>query len=241
MGRDDVLVRWIEIERIDAACRDLLKALLSEDERRRAAAFRKDEDALAYAAAHALVRGVLTELAGRPPLSWAFRIGAFGKPSPVAEVGAPSVQTSLSHTKGLAITAGCARREIGVDAEWLGRRAPRDIVENYFSQEEREKFHQCPTAAKTTTFFEIWTLKEAYAKAIGTGLNLPFNSFGFDIDRNRLLFSEKDRDLSRWRFHRFQIGHAHTAALAVGGHDGFQPNVCAGPAEIDWLADLASV
>jgi 4'-phosphopantetheinyl transferase len=185
-----------------------------------------------------LVRGILTELTGRPPLSWAFGVGAFGKPNPVTEAGDPSVQTSLSHTKGFAIAAGCTYLKVGVDAEWLGRRTLRGIVENYFSQEEREKFRQCPTAAKTTTFFEIWTLKEAYTKAIGAGLNLSFDSFGFDIDRNKLVFSDNDNDLNRWSFYRFRIGETHTAALAVEGQDGFRPNVCAGPVEIDWLADL---
>ena len=47
---------------------------------------------------------------------------------------------------------------------------------------------QAPPSERARCFFRLWTLKEAYIKAIGKGLSAPLNSFAFTLEPIRIAF-----------------------------------------------------
>jgi 4'-phosphopantetheinyl transferase len=52
-------------------------------------------------------------------------------------------------------------------------------------------------------FFWIWTLKEAYTKALGLGLGFDFRRVEFDVENN---FVRVDKEIpAGWRFSKFII------------------------------------
>ncbi len=239
MTRDEIIVRWIATDRIMPRHRAALEALLDPAETAHAARFRFDEDRLAFVAAKALTRAILTLLVKRPPHSWQFRKGPFGKPEPILWSGEPAVCFNLSHTKGLAVVAASIGREIGVDAEWIGRPAPLEIAETHFAPEELTQIYDHMPKHRDETFFKLWTLKEAYMKATGKGIHLALNSFAFGLDPIRLLSSAEAGESARWRFQVRRIGANHMLALAADRPDACPLLISQKPASLDWIAALS--
>jgi 4'-phosphopantetheinyl transferase len=199
---------------------DILDAVgvLSPEERRRYERFRFVRDQRDYAAAHALLRTSLSRYAGAGPTSWTFQVAPGGKPSLVLDEGMPQLSFNLSHTHGLVACAITSGADVGVDVESVGRDVSDGVAERFFSESENAALRQCATAAlRARRFIELWTLKEAYVKAIGKGLSHSLNSIVFDpTDRESIRFlPPSDVEGNRWRFALCAPTGAHCLAVAV--------------------------
>ena len=171
----DVHVRYRLTERLDDRALTSALALLSPDERARYDRFRVERDRHEFAVAHALLRATLSEFGDVAPLDWRFETGVHGKPALAAGVSALPLSFNLSHARGLVacvVTGGRtpgfarARADVGLDVELVTRTTDwRGIASRYFSAAERAQIDRAPDAERATRFFELWTLKEAFAKA----------------------------------------------------------------------------
>ena len=89
---------------------------------------------------------------------------------------APSVQFNLSHS-GSVVMAAVSDREVGCDVERIGE-APPGLAKRFFHPNEYAAVLSCQTdAERIETFYRLWTLKESYLKATGTGMSVPLGSF----------------------------------------------------------------
>jgi len=81
---------------------------------------------------------------------------------------AASQASSLSHTHGFAALARTpARIAVGVDVEWLAPRDFASLARTAFSTAEADEFESLEDASVLPgRFYESWTLKEAFAKAL---------------------------------------------------------------------------
>jgi len=188
-----------------------LLARLDSAERDRASRFMFDRDRLGYAAAHALLRHALDQIAGeRRP--WRFTADAYGKPS--LDPPFDSIHFNLSHADGLVAVAVSRRGEIGVDVE----SALREPDESTFSSlilapEELAELDGC--ADRANRLLRIWVAKEALAKAIGLGLSLPVNQIILRGEAPQLIaLPEPHGPTSAWSLHSERYG-AHWLALAT--------------------------
>ena len=72
------------------------------------------------------------------------------------------------------------------------------------------------------TFFTCWACKEAFIKALGTGLSFPLDQFDVVSTTNKpevLLSIEKEpEEAARWSLRTLPADPGYTAALAVKGH-----------------------
>jgi 4'-phosphopantetheinyl transferase len=113
-------------------------------------------------------------------------------------------------------------RELGVDIEWIHRGIPWEtIARGFFARREIEKLQQWSTHQRTTGFFTCWTRKEAYVKARGDGLSIPFDSFEVSAAPGEIpaLLAAADPDeLARWSVWEVPAGDRFAAALVVEGH-----------------------
>ncbi|MFB8246276.1 4'-phosphopantetheinyl transferase family protein [Streptomyces sp. NPDC055952] len=102
--------------------------------------------------------------------------------------GLDQIDISLTHTDEL-IAVGVSRNgRIGVDAEPVGRRMQFDLMQTQVcTAAERADLRRLPEAERSAGLLRLWTLKEAYTKALGQGLRLGFSEFGFDADGAGLL------------------------------------------------------
>ena len=102
--------------------------------------------------------------------SLCFSIDRYGKPY----IDNAEIDFSISHTKGAVacmIDHVCA----GIDVESTLRTIGNNLWERFFCKEEIEYINSC--ADKSSAFIRLWTSKEAYLKALGTGLTRSLSSF----------------------------------------------------------------
>ena len=88
---------------------------------------------------------------------------------------------NLSHSGGYAVCA-VHNKDVGIDIQHL-RECDMNLAKRFFTAEETE-YINC-SADKNNAFFEVWTKKESFVKAIGTGLTIPLNSFSVLSDTTR--------------------------------------------------------
>jgi 4'-phosphopantetheinyl transferase len=196
--------------------------LLSADERARAGRFTAPGKREEFQVARALLRAALSACAPAVrPEAWVFGAGAHGKPELAGPEGAPRPAFNVSHCAGLVACAVTTWPEIGVDAEYRGRRTDLDqVAQGVFSPAELEDFRGQPSGAeRRRRFFEYWTLKEAYIKARGGGLSIPLDRFTIQPavrERIGVAFDPSFGDTAGlWSFRLFEPGPGHQLALAV--------------------------
>ena len=201
------------------------RAVLSEDERRRADRLRRTSDRRTFEVAHSLIRHALSLYADVPASAWSFRANRWGRPEIAGPAHAPRFAFSLSHTRGLvacAITAGGA---CGIDVESFERGGnPLRVARRVLSGPELADLEAQPAEAKLGRFLEYWTLKEAYLKARGVGLSVAMREVSFALGERGIRLAAVDPGAldgpAAWAFASERPTPTHALALALGPPDG---------------------
>ncbi|MEU5090879.1 4'-phosphopantetheinyl transferase superfamily protein [Streptomyces sp. NPDC021356] len=205
-----------------------------ERERETAGRFLFERDRRQYLVAHTLVRRALALEAGLAEAElviWRSRRGRpFLQPMPGGlPRGGSHLDFNLSHAGGYNLLGIVRSHRIGVDVERLDRDAQAiETITSTFAPEEQE-WVACaaPGRPRDRRVLRLWTLKEAYSKALGLGLGLPFDEFAFTLaeDRGVTAFRPPAEDRSgRWRFVELEPVPDVLAAVAVPD-DGDRPPV----------------
>ncbi len=154
---------------------------------------------------------------------WRFERGEHGRPSVVGYQPdrARTPDFNLAHTDGLVVMAVGRVARLGVDVERLDQRVNLAVARRYFSAAEVAALDALPAEQRTRRIQRLWTLKEAYLKALGTGIvgGLGRMSFHFEREDAPRFECAEDADAGRWAFHEFERGE-HRVALAVLEHAG---------------------
>jgi 4'-phosphopantetheinyl transferase len=198
------------------------RAIISDDERRRADRFRFAMDRQNFTAARALLRILLGGYAGLAPEAVTFSYGEHGKPSLHTREQNERVEFNLSHSGEIALLAFARGRAVGVDIERIRENLePEKIARRFFSQREQKELSALPPSERHVGFFRCWTRKEAYIKARGTGLALPLDGFDVSLkpgEQNALLDARTpDTDITRWPLGELAVANGYVAALCVQG------------------------
>ncbi len=193
-----------------------LYALLEPEERQRAGRLRRESDARDFTAAHALLHAVLRGVLDAP-----YRLAKTESGKPY--VPGTSIEFNLTHTRGLSAVALSRTGAVGIDAERLEpHRDDRALVAQQFDREERAWIEAATDGQQTERFFRIWTLKEAYAKALGVGLSLDLADSSFAIDGSAIRLrasAPMDPAPGRWSFEQWWPSETHLAAVAWNDND----------------------
>jgi 4'-phosphopantetheinyl transferase len=194
---------------------------LDDDERSRMAALTNDEARTRYLVAHALLRATLSRLGGVEPEEWRFGRTRSGLPF-IRRPRGTSLSCSLSRSSSLVVCAVSKTRRIGIDAELVEDRVALDALMEYaLTDDERSWCRSGDPSTRLRRFHRLWTLKEAYLKARGTGLAVPPSRIGFLVseDAPPTLRTEVKGDArgQRWSFRLFDPTPTHVCALALDG------------------------
>jgi 4'-phosphopantetheinyl transferase len=197
------------------------RLLLSADERARADRFIFERHQRQYVFAHALLRLALSHVAPNvEPADWSFAAGRYGRPFVAAPATSTALHFSLTHADGCVACVVSGHESVGIDVETVSRRvAPLSTALRFFAPEEVETLRGLPERAAIERFFDYWTLKEAYLKAKGFGLNLPPDAFAMQVSREAIEISFKPGiadDPQGWRFSLCSPSPSHRLAIADG-------------------------
>ena len=144
--------------------------------------------------------------------------------------GASGPSFNVSHTEGL-VACAVSSGAVGVDVE-RGRRLrdPRALATRFFHPDEAaEILETADASAARKGFLRLWTLKEAYAKALGHGVAGYLGRVRFPSDEGRLVPRDQTADDgggptesgaadAGWTcWHRNPTTAHHLAVVAAGG------------------------
>jgi 4'-phosphopantetheinyl transferase len=192
-------------------------ALMSEDERVRDQRFLVEPARRLHRLARGLQREVLASyLPGTTPRELRFVSGESGRPALAPPFDSSGLVFNLAHTRGLAVLAVARGVALGVDAEIYDKKVPLEVAQRFFSPDEVSGLEALPADAQPRRFLRLWTLKESYLKAVGTGIAGGLDSMTFRIDDAGACTFERagDPEAARWSFSQFDVGDGHVLALA---------------------------
>ncbi len=127
--------------------------------------------------ARARLRQILGGYLDRSPREIEISIGLQGKPQ------VTGLEFNLSHS-GDVVAYAVSDRPVGIDVERIRSMDLSGIIQRFFAPSEFAAWQKLPPAEQELAFFQTWTVKEAYLKAIGTGLHTPLSEVEVTIDQD---------------------------------------------------------
>ncbi len=153
---DDVLSTWTP------------GAILTAEEQARAQRFALPGPARTFIAGRLLLRSLAARMAGCRPEDVVFSLGPHGKPMVEHPRG---VEVNLSHSGGR-VLAAAGSVPLGVDMEAVRPLDWRAIARRFLPARDHDWLAAFPIEERRRAFFQLWTWKEAVAKALGVGIAL---------------------------------------------------------------------
>ncbi|KAJ8899618.1 hypothetical protein K2173_018592 [Erythroxylum novogranatense] len=175
------------------------------------------------------------------PRSLKFRKNRYGKPELELQsdddIQLRKIQFNISHTSSLIACGVTTNSPIGIDVEEKQRKTKNNMlafVKRYFSPHEFKRLSSISDfEAQSQEFIKLWTLKEAYVKALGKGFSAaPFKTFtirlsggvkgcfelteGLDSEASEIRVESLDDSknlTSNWQFVLAELEGSHYAAI----------------------------
>lgn len=197
------------------------RSVLSEQEVDRYQRFYFDKDKHSFLVSHALLRYVLSKYVDIEASRWQFSCNEHGKPELLSQPAEQAIDFNLTHTDGLCACIITRDKPCGIDAENISRQNKFEAVaRRMFAEEEQQCLDKRNIEQQ---FFYYWTLREAYVKALGTGLAGSSKEFYFAADMKEMSASIHHRntqqtDDKNWYFRMYQPTQGHVLSVAIASH-----------------------
>ncbi len=197
-----------------------LWAVLDGQEQAKAERFRAAQARRASILARGMTRLVLAKYLATSAQSLTFEFNHYGKPRLAERALAERLQFNVSHSGEWVVLAVTAAAAVGVDIE---RHRPMDdalrLAARFFSLSERSTLAQIASNEQLAAFFRCWTRKEAYIKAVGTGIFAGLDTFDVtlrpDEPANVLRFHTTAYETGAWTLRDFDLAERYSAAVMV--------------------------
>jgi len=215
----------LALARLDAGSEvvPVLSRLLSKAEQERAAKFRFARDRRRFVVARARLRQLLAARLGRPARSIEFAYNAHGKPELGSSGDDCVIRFNVSHAQDLAAFAFSSARAIGIDIEWVRPiDGTEDIVTRFFTPREKDLYRALDPRQRLAGFFNWWTRKEAFVKALGGGLAHSLADFDVTLAPSEpariLRVGDASGERCGWMLRDFSPAPGFVGAVVVQAH-----------------------
>jgi 4'-phosphopantetheinyl transferase len=192
------------------------RELLHEDEIARADRFVFDVHRRRFVMTRGILREILAGYLGISPRSVRFAYGNNGKPGIAVGENPIDLQFNVSHSEDEALIGVIQGARIGVDLEKVAAGIEAEkIARQFFSTIETTTLLALPVELRLKAFYDCWTRKEAYLKALGAGLAIDTRTFDVAFapgDIPRVLSADQDEP-RRWKMYVPPLRQAYVAAV----------------------------
>lgn len=216
---DEVHVWKLNLTGKNSGGLEYYEALLSEDEIDRAHKLRFEEDRKRFILARGHLRVLLSKYLNKKPRQIWLRYGRYGKPYLSEESNAERINFNLSHSQDTVIYAVAMGREVGIDIEHVRAVSRADkIIDRFFSEEEKEFYKGASEDDRPVRFFKLWCAREAYTKAIGSGISLPKDEIDVSLVTGEFIKENgKSSGNPAVRIYELSVDSGYLSYLAVSG------------------------
>jgi 4'-phosphopantetheinyl transferase len=185
--------------------------MLSKEKLKRILRYRDIMDAQTGLIGEILVRYVLCDRYGLKNEAIEFVNNDFGKPS-LRSI--KSIKFNISHS-GEWVVCAVGEREIGIDIEMV-RPIDIHIAKRVFTAQEYNKIKNTKEEHRLECFYRLWTCKESYIKALGSGLSTALNSFSIE-EKQSSIKVRMDGEDSNFTIRRYFIDKNYEMAVCSPG------------------------
>lgn len=211
---DEVHLWWANCEEMPGD----LESVLPDEDQQRAKRLRVPAARRRFLAARSVTRILLGRYLGVEPAAVRIRTGARGKPRVEAASGHPGLHFNAAHS-GATVAVALASSELGVDVESL-RRVPKldRLASRFCSEFERKQLFSLTETDRAAAFLTLWTSKEAYLKAVGSGIAMPLKLVEVALGPPRLVRVAGDpHAAAEWTLLHSMLPEPATCTAAIRG------------------------
>lgn len=209
---DAIHVYQTDLDQHDAM---LYRWYLSDDEKARADRFHFEKHRKRYTVGRGILRLLLASYLQVPAEAVQFAYTDHDKPY---LPDFPTFQFNVTHSEQLALFGFTQTDRLGLDVEWVRVIDDFDsIARHQFAEDEAQTFLALPLSKKPRAFFNCWTRKEAFIKAIGEGLSRPLDTFtvSFLPHEPAQFHTIQGEDVSQWELYHLDVAPNAVGAIAI--------------------------
>ncbi len=195
-----------------------LRSILSPEEKRKASYYKFEPKQHSYIITQAVLRVLISAYLHIEPADVILVASQKGKPFLIND---PSLFFNNSNSHELCVYAFSRDAEVGIDIEKIRNLPDLDqLIEKNLTSSEKVYFLKDP-GQKLSLFFQFWTFKESYLKAIGEGMRLTPENLEFSLENGniRLRSVKYGFEATDWQFKGFTRKNNYTGTLTYKGKD----------------------
>ncbi|WP_052088031.1 4'-phosphopantetheinyl transferase family protein [Paenibacillus wynnii] len=201
---------------IDVIAFEALWVRLSKEKQERLKKFKRQQDIIRSLVADLLARMMCAEAMCCSMEDVEFEYNEFGKP---LVSGDTPCYFNVSHS-GDWVVCAVDSDAIGIDIEQKGN-IDLEIARRFFTSQEYRYIWGGDPVTRIDRFYEIWTFKESYIKAVGKGLTIPLQSFEVEIAQQeygeslRARISKNSSSANVWFLKQYNMNADYKVAICA--------------------------
>jgi len=200
---------------VDCETVRICEKLLQKDELERIYKLRQCNDRKNSILGHALARLCIHDSIGIKGSQWKFFCKPTNQPYAMTDHG-EKIQLSFSHCARWVAVAISANSLIGIDLETADQKQNISLFRETLTSEEIVQISNSHEENKYSTFVRIWTMKEAYSKALGLGLSIGFHNLNIQLKPKPIITFPYRGCGQIWSYHQNEISAGVWLAIAIG-------------------------
>ena len=193
-----------------------LKEHLTEDEIQRHARLKIPEKKDQFLNSRGILRLILSSYLDISPGLIQIESNSSGKPY----LPDSDLSFNLSHSGDLLLYGFCLKANIGVDIQEVYHIASiESMIKKTISFKEQSYLERVSTKKRLDAFFDIWTAKEAYIKALGDGFQQDLTAISLIPDISESNFTlehpSTENNSSEWTIRSIKVKPGYKGSFAV--------------------------